>query len=63
MSKKFKLDDIEYDLDNLSANAKAQYASLQFIGMQMEKIKSETAVYQTARNAYVAALKAELSSE
>lgn len=63
MSQKFKMDEVEYDLDQLNDNAKAQYASLQFLNAQMEKIQAEIAVYQTARNAYVAALKAELSSE
>jgi hypothetical protein len=63
MNQKFKMDEIEYDLNQLNDNAKAQYASLQFLSAQMEKIQAEIAVYQTARNAYVAALKAELSSE
>lgn len=57
---KIKIDDIEYNTEDLSENGKAQLASLQFLEVQMTKIKSEIAVYQTARNAYIGALKAEL---
>ena len=39
---------------------KLNIASLQFLEVQMKKLKSEIAVYQTARNSYVAALKSEL---
>ena len=57
---KITIDGIEYNTEDLSDNGKAQLASLQFLQVQMNKIKSEIAVYQTARNSYVAALKAEL---
>ncbi len=51
----------EIDLDAVSDNAKAQFASLQFLEAQMAKLQNEIAVYQTARAAYVASLKTELS--
>jgi len=57
---KVTIDDIEYNTEDLSENGKAQLASLQFLESQMNKIKAEIAVYQTARNSYAAALKAEL---
>jgi len=57
---KITVDGIEYNTEDLSDNGKAQLASLQFLEVQMNKIKSEIAVYQTARNSYVAALKTEL---
>lgn len=57
---KITVDGIEYNSEDLSDNGKAQLASLQFLEVQMNKIKSEIAVYQTARNSYVAALTAEL---
>ena len=57
---KITIDEIEYNTEDLSENGKAQLASLQFLEVQMSKIRSEIAVYQTARNAYTAALKAEL---
>ena len=49
---KITVDDIEYNTEDLSDNGKAQLASLQFLEVQMNKIKSEIAVYQTARNTY-----------
>ena len=57
---KITVDNIEYNTEDLSDNGKAQLASLQFLDVQMKKLNSEIAVYQTARNAYIAALKAEL---
>ena len=53
----FTVDGIEYNTEDLSENGKAQLASLQFLEVQMNKLKSEIAVYQTARNVYVASLK------
>ena len=60
---KITIDGIEYNTEDLTENGKSQLASLQFLEMQMNKIKSEIAVYQTARNSYIAALKAELNKE
>ena len=60
---KITVDGIEYNTEDLSDNGKAQLASLQFLETQMNKLKSEISVYQTARNTYVAALKAELESK
>jgi hypothetical protein len=57
---KITVDEIEYNTEDLTENGKAQLASLQFLEVQMNKLKSEIAVYQTARNAYLAALKADL---
>jgi hypothetical protein len=57
---KITIDEIEYNSEDLSDNGKAQLASLQFLEVQMNKIKAEIAVYQTARNTYIGALKAEL---
>ncbi len=58
---KINLDGVEYNAEDLSENGKAQAASLQFLEAQMSKLQSEISVYQTARNSYVAALKAELN--
>ena len=57
---KITVDGIEYNTEDLTENGKAQLASLQFLEVQMHELKSEIAVYQTARNSYVAALKADL---
>ena len=54
-------DDIEYNTEDLTDNGKAQLASLQFLEVQMRKLQNEISVYKTARNSYIAALKAELA--
>ena len=54
---KVTIDGIEYNSEDLSDNAKAQVASLQFLEVQMTKLKNELAIYQTARSTYVHALK------
>lgn len=56
------VDGVEYHTEDLTDNGKAQLASLQFLEQQMAKLRSEIAVYQTARNAYAQALKAALES-
>ena len=60
---KVTIDDIEYNTEDLTENGKAQLASLQFLETQMTKLQSDIAVYQTARNVYVAALKAALETD
>ena len=60
---KITVDSVEYNTEDLSDNGKAQLASLQFLEVQMNQLKSEIAVYQTARNSYVSALKLELSGQ
>ena len=60
---KITVDGLEYNTEDLSDNGKAQLASLQFLEAQLNKIKGEIAVYQTARNSYVAALKGELEKQ
>jgi hypothetical protein len=57
---KITVDGIEYNTEDLSDNGKAQLASLQFLEVQMNKLQNEIAVFQTAKAAYIAALKAEL---
>ena len=57
---KITVDGMEYNTEELTDNGKAQLASLQFLEVQMRKLQNEIAVYQTARNSYVAALKTEL---
>lgn len=57
---KITVDGIEYNTEDLTDNGKAQLASLQFLEVQITKTKNEIAVYQTAKNAYITALKEEL---
>ncbi len=56
------LDNHPYDLDTLSAEAKAQLTSLQFVDAELQRLQAQTAVLQTARMAYSKALQAALPS-
>ena len=58
---KITIDEIEYNTEDLAENGKAQLTSLQFLEGQMQKIRNEMAVYQTAQRTYVGALKAEIA--
>jgi len=51
-----KIDDQDYDLDQLSDAAKAQLASLQFVDSELQRLSAQAAVLQTARMAYSKAL-------
>lgn len=51
-----KIDNKEYELDSLSAEAKGQLQSLQFVDAELQRLQSQTAVLQTARSAYAKAL-------
>ncbi len=52
-----KIDDKEYDLDNLSDEAKQQVISLQFVQAEIKRLDAQIAVYKTASIAYSSALK------
>ena len=54
------IDHRDYDLDRLSADAKAQLQNIQFVDQELARLRAQTAAMQTARNAYVKALKAAL---
>lgn len=55
-----KIDDKDYPLSTLSDNAKAQLNNLQIVDAELARLQQSAAIAQTARNAYVNALKAEL---
>lgn len=55
-----KIDNVDYDLDSLSDDAKAQLQSIQFVDQELAKLQMQVAAMQTARNAYVNAFKAAL---
>ena len=57
---KITIDDVEYNLDDLSENAKVQLGNLQFVDTQLQQLNNELAVSDTARIGYTNALKGEL---
>jgi len=55
------IDNVEYDLETLSDQAKAQIGSLQAVDRRITLLQEELAILQTARSAYATALKRLLS--
>ena len=50
------IDNVAYDLDTLSADAKAQLMSIQFVDQELARLQAQAAALQTARIAYSKAL-------
>lgn len=59
--KTLNVDGEEYNLSDLSNEAKANIASIQFVDAQLQQLNNEWAVADTARIAYSNALKQELA--
>ncbi len=55
-----KIDNLEYDLDSLTEQAKSQLQMLQATEQELQRLQLQLAIAQTARNAYANALKAAL---
>ena len=64
MSKKSEnvvtIDDVDYELDNISDEAKAQLDNLRFVEERINQLQNEWAVSDTARIGYSKALEKEL---
>ena len=61
ISNKITIDDVVYNLDELSDTAKAQLMNIQFVDAQLQQLNNELAVSDTARIGYTNALKGELA--
>ena len=55
-----KIDNIDYDTDKLSEEAKAQLVSLQFCDQELQRLQAQSAAIQNARMAYAKALQSAL---
>jgi hypothetical protein len=55
-----KIDNKDYDLDTLSDECKAQLASIQFVEQEFARLQAQAAALQTAKAAYLQALKSSL---
>ncbi|WP_396190034.1 hypothetical protein [Flavobacterium sp.] len=49
---KITIDNIEYDVDSLSEEAKAQLVSIQWVDAEIIRLQQQAAVLQTARISY-----------
>ena len=63
MGKKIRVDDIDYDLDNLSDKAKASLIYLEFITTRLQELTNMKALLNRARYSYIASLKKEVISD
>ena len=54
------IDNVEYDTDKLSDDAKAQLISLQFCDQELQRLQAQSVALQTARMAYAKALQSAL---
>lgn len=52
-----RINDTEYALDSLSSEAQAQLKAIQFVDAELARLQAHVAALQTARNAYLGALK------
>jgi hypothetical protein len=50
------IDNVEYELESLSEEARAQLVSLQFVDQKLAQLNAEAAAFQTARIGYSNAL-------
>ena len=60
---KITIDEKDYDVDDLSDEAKAQVVSLNFVDAELNRLQLKIAAMQTARNAYGTALKSLLGED
>ena len=63
MGRKIRIDEVEYDLDNLSDKAKASVISLEFITTRLQELTNMKALLKRARYSYIASLKKEVISD
>ncbi|MCG5495848.1 DUF6447 family protein [Ectothiorhodospira variabilis] len=54
------IDGKQYDVNDLSENAKSQIANLRVTDQEIQRLNQQLAIAQTARAAYARALEAEL---
>lgn len=54
---RLSIDNQSYDIENLSPEAQRELAHIRFIDAEIQRLQLSLAVHQTARTAYVAALK------
>ena len=57
-----KLDDIEYDVANVSVQARTALARLQFTATKMQELNKMLGLYLCAKNSYIGDLKKEILS-
>lgn len=62
MGQKIKIEDKEYDLENLSDQGKATFVMLKFATTRIKELTNMQTLLQRAKNSYVESLKQEVLS-
>ena len=62
MGKKVKLGDKEYEVDNLSAQAKEKIKLLQYTNKRIQELSNMQKLLQCAKNSYIDSIKKEMLS-
>ena len=57
-----KIDEKDYELNDLSEDAKAQLGMVQFVDAELQRVNAQIAVLQTARMAYAKSLNEALAA-
>jgi hypothetical protein len=60
MSQKIKIDDIEYELDNLSERAQKAFKALQFVTTRKKELDNMRILLRRAKNSYVDGIRKEM---
>jgi hypothetical protein len=63
MGQKFKLDDQEYDVDNLSDQTLVIFSQMQFASIRIKELTNMKALLQRAKISYIESLKREMISQ
>ena len=63
MGQKIKIDDMEYDVDKISDEARKHLISLQFTTSKLQELKNMQALLTRAKNSYMETIKKEILSE
>tara|TARA_B100000900_G_C19968450_1_gene468749 strand:- start:227 stop:445 length:219 start_codon:yes stop_codon:yes gene_type:complete len=62
MSKKIKIDDQEYELDQLTDKAKSTIKALKFVTERIKELDNMRILLRRAKNSYVSGIKKEMIS-
>ena len=60
MNKKFKIDDLEYSIEDLSKDGRVLLERLAFANVKLQDLKNQGALLTKARNAYISDIKFEV---
>ena len=63
MATKVKFDDKEYDVDDLSENARAQFGSLTFVDEKLRELNNMHTLLTRAKNSYMKAFEELISDK